>query len=119
MGDIIGVGRVMTNRSASVYAVVPAKRGDGVESLVLSVPIHLEDGQPNTFGLAAGLTLLNTQKDLAIWAKDLILLVHDSRIQGADDFIAFYQGRISSGKNIFFSYMQRNKKKSDDDEVSQ
>ena len=102
MGNHVVLGTVKTARSSSVYAVAPAKRGDGTESLVLSVPVTLGDNRPNIHGLAAGLTILQTSKEMAVWAKDLVLVVHDNRLSGADDFVAFYQGKIPSGSLFSF-----------------
>ncbi|KAI9316456.1 Gaa1-like protein [Dichotomocladium elegans] len=74
------------------YAVYHAPRSDGKEALVLSAPWISRTGDYNTNGIAAMLSVAKLFKRNVYWSKDIILLVTDSGMAGAQAWVDAYHG---------------------------
>ncbi|KPV71938.1 uncharacterized protein RHOBADRAFT_39997 [Rhodotorula graminis WP1] len=82
----------------NTYAILPAPKTDGAEALVLSASwlsrARNEDGsrRVNTRGVALVLALANYFKKHSMWSKDIIFLVSDGHVDGAQAWLDSYHG---------------------------
>ncbi|SCZ94130.1 BZ3500_MvSof-1268-A1-R1_Chr12-2g03707 [Microbotryum saponariae] len=95
--------RNSTLQGTNVYSILQAPKTDGAESLVLgaswlSRALHQDtkEQRVNVRGVASVLALANFLKKYSMWSKDIIFLVSDDYIAGAQAWIDEYHGNQQS-----------------------
>ena len=69
---------IPTFNGTNLVALLPAKRGDGAESLLLSAPLRNRKGLPNSFGVSIILAMLNALRHRNDLARDILVVFYDS-----------------------------------------
>ncbi|SCV72987.1 BQ2448_6912 [Microbotryum intermedium] len=95
--------RNSTLQGTNVYSILQAPKTDGAESLVLgaswlSRAYHegTKKRRVNIRGVASTLALANFFKKYSIWSKDIIFLISDDYIAGAQAWVDEYHGNQQS-----------------------
>ncbi|TNY19340.1 GPI-anchor transamidase [Rhodotorula diobovata] len=95
-----------TVSGVNTYAILPAPKTDGAEALVLSASwlsrARDDDGsrRVNTRGVAIVLALANYFKKHSMWSKDIVFVVSDGYVEGAQAWLDSYHGyQQSKGAN--------------------
>ncbi|KAJ8655462.1 hypothetical protein O0I10_008956 [Lichtheimia ornata] len=79
-------------KGVNAFAVYRAPRSDGKEALVLSAPWISRTNDYNTNGVAVLLSLAKLFKRNVYWSKDIIFLVTDKEMAGAQAWVDAYHG---------------------------
>ncbi|KAH7889395.1 Gaa1-like protein [Phlebopus sp. FC_14] len=88
-GDVSGV---------NAYAVMASPRTTGSEAMVVSASWISEsgDGAYNLRGISIVLALASFLKNYSLWAKDIIFVIGDGRLDGMHAWLNAYHGTIPS-----------------------
>ncbi|KXS12395.1 Gaa1-domain-containing protein [Gonapodya prolifera JEL478] len=73
-----------------------APRGDGTESVALSVDLNCSDGRFNTHGIAFLLSVVELATRLRIWSKDFVVAVFSRGSVGAEMFMRDYSSALNA-----------------------